>query len=87
MFDNVALMVLKLLINIGVKSVSIAGLDGFNTVATENYVSDDLINTAKVNEIDERNDIMSEELSKMSENININFVTKTLYKVAVKSIS
>ncbi|HIS82248.1 TPA: hypothetical protein IAD41_01405, partial [Candidatus Scatenecus faecavium] len=49
--------------------------------------SDDLINTAKVNEIDERNDIMSEELSKMSENININFVTKTLYKVAVKSIS
>ena len=87
MFDNVALMVLKLLINIGVKSVSIAGLDGFNTVATENYVSDDLINTAKVNEIDERNDIMSEELYKMSENININFVTKTLYKVAVKSIS
>lgn len=48
MFDNVALMLLKLLIQIGVKKVYIAGLDGFSTIPTENYISNDLINTSKV---------------------------------------
>lgn len=86
MFDNVALMLLKLLIKIDIKSVSIAGLDGFSPVAVENYVSDDLINNAKVSEFDERNEIMSEELAKLSEKININFITKTLYKIAQKVI-
>ena len=86
MFDNVALMLLKLFIKIDIKSVSIAGLDGFSPVAVENYVSDDLINNAKVSEFDERNEIMSEELAKLSEKININFITKTLYKIAQKVI-
>ncbi len=81
MFDNVALMLLNLFIKIGIKSVTIAGLDGFSPVATENYVSDDMINNAKVSEFDERNDIMSEEISKLSEKIDINFITSTLYKV------
>ncbi len=81
MFDNVALMLLKLLIKINIKSVSIAGLDGFSPIATENYVSENLINNAKVSEFDERNDIMSEEISKFSEKIDINFITPTLYKI------
>lgn len=81
MFDNVALMLLNLFIKIGIKSVTMAGLDGFSPVATDNYVSDDLINNAKVNEFDERNDIMSEEISKLSKKININFITSTLYKI------
>ncbi len=81
MFDNVALMFLKLLIKIGVKKVSIAGLDGFSNIATENYVSNELINNARVNEFDERNEIMSGELMKLSKQININFITKTLYQL------
>lgn len=81
MFDNVALIFLKLLIKIGVKSVTIAGLDGFSNIATENYVSNNLINNAKVNEFDERNEIMSEELSKFEKLINIEFLTSTLYQI------
>lgn len=81
MFDNVALMILNLFIKIGIKSVYIAGLDGFSPIAAENYVSNDLINNAKVNEFDERNQIMSEELNKLSKYININFITKTLYEI------
>lgn len=80
MFDNVALMFLKLLIKIGVKKVSIAGLDGFSNIATENYVSNELINNARVNEFDERNEIMSEELMELSKQIDIDFITKTLYQ-------
>ena len=40
-----------------------------------------MINNAKVSEFDERNDIMSEEISKLSEKIDINFITSTLYKL------
>ncbi len=81
MFDNVALMLLNLLVKIDIKSVSIAGLDGFSPIAADNYVSDAMINNSKVSEFDERNDIMSEEISKLSEKININFITSTLYKI------
>ena len=79
MYDNAALMCLKLLINIGIKQVYIAGLDGFSNVQTENYVTSDLINNARENEFDERNQIMSEELSKIKRRLELKFLTKTLY--------
>lgn len=81
MYDNAALMCLKLLVGIGIKEVAIAGLDGFSNIPTENYVLNDLINNAKENEFDERNEIMSEELKKISEKIKLNFITKTQYKI------
>lgn len=81
MYDNAALMCLKLLMNIGVKKVNIAGLDGFSNIPTENYVSNELINNAIENEFDERNQIMSEELKKYSESIVLNFITKTQYLI------
>lgn len=79
LYDNVALMLFNLLIKIGVKKLAIAGLDGFSKVATENYLSDDLINNAKESEFDERNQIMSEELQKLSNDINLDFITTTKY--------
>ena len=79
MYDNAALMCLKLLALTGIKTVNIAGLDGFSNIATENYVSNELINNAKVNEFDERNQIMSEELKKLSNGIKLNFITTTKY--------
>ncbi len=45
-----------------------ANLDGFSNIVTENYVSNDLINNAKVSEFDERNEIMSKELDKIRKN-------------------
>ena len=81
MYDNAALMCLKLLALTGIKTVNIAGLDGFSNIATENYVSNELINNAKVNEFDERNQIMSEELKKFSKEIRLNFITKTHYLI------
>ena len=81
MYDNAALMCLKLLALTGIKTVNIAGLDGFSNIATENYVSNELINNAKVNEFDERNQIMSEELKKLSNGIKLNFITATKYVI------
>ena len=81
LYDNAALMCLKLLMNIGVKETNIAGLDGFSSIPTKNYISNDLINNAKEGEFDERNKIMSEELKKISAKIKLNFITKTQYLV------
>ena len=81
LYDNAALMCLKLLKNIGIEEVNIARLDGFSNIQTENYVSSDLINNARENEFDERNYIMSEELKKISKNIRLNFITQTQYLI------
>ncbi len=45
-----------------------ANLDVFSNIVTENYVSNDLINNAKVSEFDEQNEIMSKELDKIRKN-------------------
>lgn len=82
MFDNIALMLLTLLSKIGVREVWTAGFDGFCNDAGENYVSDDLIFSAKIVDRNKQNEIISEELQKLSEKIQINFITKTLYKVS-----
>ena len=79
MFDNVALMALKLLINLNVKKVYCAGLDGFSNIPLDNYCSDKLINTAQVSEIDNRNEIMKEMISLFKKEIDIDFVTESLY--------
>ena len=79
MFDNVALMALKLLINLNVKKVYCAGLDGFSNIPLDNYCADKLINTAQVSEIDNRNEIMKEMISLFKKEIDIDFVTESLY--------
>ena len=80
MCDNATLMFLKILIKSEFCRVFVAGLDGFSSIQTENYISNDLINNARENELDERNLIMSQELQNLSANIEINFITKTRYK-------
>ena len=80
LFDSVALMFLKLLIKIGVKTVYFAGMDGFSNIPAENYFSGSLINTTNFSEIDDLNEIMRQMLTQFSKNLEINFVTKSLYE-------
>ena len=49
-----------------------------------NYISNDLINNANINEIDERNTIMTEEIKNIKKYIGINFLTKSLYENQIK---
>ena len=80
MADNSALMLLKALIKIGIKEVVFAGLDGFSS-DKNNYFSSEMINNAKLGEeFDRRNDIMSAVLKKLSRQINIKFITTSLYE-------
>lgn len=79
MFDNVALMLLKLLIKIGVKKVYFAGMDGFSNVPVENYFAENLVSFAKVSANCNYNEVMREIFSRFNKNIDIHFITKSLY--------
>ena len=77
--DNSALMLLKVLIKIGAKEVVFAGMDGFSS-DKDNYFSAEMVNHARLgDEFDKRNDIMHSMFKKLSRQINVKFLTTSLY--------
>lgn len=77
-FDNIALMLLKLLAKIGIKEVNFAGLDGFSEKPTENYVADELLMTKGIKQIKCTNKLLKENVALYRNEMKINFVTSTL---------
>lgn len=77
--DNATLMLINMLIRMGIKSVSIAGFDGFSNDFTDNYVDSYLsYNTNK--DVEKQNTLIKEAVQKMKEKIEILFVTNTKYE-------
>lgn len=80
--DNAALMLLSLLARIGIAEISAAGLDGFSPEEEKNYFSRELVNAAK-HERDEsarHNEIMREQLARISSRIKISWLTPSAYR-------
>ena len=75
--DNSALMLLKLLRDIGVKEVKIAGMDGYSEAATVYY--DNELNYDFSKEALKRNKLISDELREIGRTISLKFVTPTAY--------
>lgn len=78
-YDNSGIMLIKLLISIGVDSVTIAGMDGYEIddnvwIQARGYESNN-----KVHEV--LNDSISKELSHLSNYVKIKFITPTKYKL------
>lgn len=78
--DNALLMMLKVLIRLGVKRVSCAGMDGFGEHAG-NYYRADIGAQPIISGDDLRNETISAELQRMKVNIDIDFITTTRYKL------
>ena len=79
-FDNTALMILKLLVSLKIDKVHFAGLDGFSSKLSENYVSEELLNTINFKELSKRNNIIAEQLNSFRKDISISFITKSIYE-------
>lgn len=77
--DNCALMLLKLLISIGAKEVVFAGMDGFSG-RKDDYFDVSMVNNGRLREFDQRNEVMREMLHTFSKEINIHFLTPSLYE-------
>ena len=73
--DNAGLMLIKLLMNKGVKKIYIAGMDGYSTSTNENYYDYRMsFNTGK--ELAERKNAgMNSILAKYSKEVEIEFLT------------
>lgn len=78
--DNALLMMLKVLIRLGVKHVSCAGMDGFGN-HMENYYRADIGAQPIISGDDRRNESISAELQRMKKSIDIDFITTTRYRL------
>lgn len=77
--DNAALMVFKLLIKLGISSVRVAGMDGYD-VHNPYVYSDESTQFDFSNVADMRNKLIKKELEQIKKSLKVEFVTKSLYE-------
>lgn len=77
--DNAGLMLIKLMISLGVKSIKLAGFDGYSYDANTNYAEEDMAFVKKNSVVDALNEGMKRVLSEFSRQVKIEFITKTNY--------
>lgn len=77
--DNSGLMLLRLLRNINIKKVYIAGFDGFDEIVRNNYYTDKLINSVNSENVDAKNQSISEQLKQLKAEIQIETLTPSKY--------
>lgn len=82
--DNAGLMLINLLNRLSIKSVYLAGFDGFSLNKTTNYFSSDMINNSEIEELVKKNKAISEYLSVINREMDIHFITSTVYRDAVE---
>lgn len=79
-YDNSGIMLLKLLYEIGIRSLSIAGMDGYSHTDKNVYVNEDMSFDFR-NDADSRNRAIADEISFLKKSINILFITPSIYNI------
>lgn len=79
-FDNVGLMLLKLLEKCGISEVTLAGFDGFKTKNDENYYDSNLILCINENNVEEKTNRITKQLFEFSKKMRISFLTSSIYE-------
>lgn len=77
--DNAGLMLAKLLTQLGVKKLYIAGMDGYSVVPDENYADQKMNLYTEKSSADKKNKGMITVLKEISQNLDIVFVTTPRY--------
>lgn len=78
--DNSGLMLIRLLEAIGVKQVSVAGMDGYSVFQKGDYVDESLEYQFSEGAA-KRNELISSELAQLNKVIKIKFITPTQYTI------
>ncbi len=78
--DNAGMMALRLMKRLGVKQVALAGFDGYSTNQQQNYVSEKMILNTNAEVVGKRNRAIMQQVKELSEEMKIQFVTKSLYQ-------
>lgn len=77
--DNSGLMLIKLLIQLGVKRIYLAGMDGYSLNPDDNYVNKDLNIVLEKKAIEAKNEGLNRVLKAMNKDVEIIFVTTPKY--------
>ena len=77
--DDPTLMLINLLIAAGVRSIAIAGFDGFSANPDENYFTSGMSLGSNIASKMYKNDVIREQVAKIREQITLDFVTPSLY--------
>ncbi len=76
--DNSGLMALRLLVDLGVREVAVAGMDGYSSESRRYYVNNTWEHDFSA-EATKRNDLISEQLKEIGKRIGIRFLTPSVY--------
>ncbi len=79
--DSTGLMLLKLLVKASVKKVTLAGFDGFGKNSVWNYYDENMIGSTDSETLAQKNKSMIVQLKKRNNEMEINFLTPTKYKL------
>lgn len=82
--DNASAMLVTLLSKCGVKKVAVAGLDGFDLVTQNNYFKEEMVNAVERKYIEQKNNDINKQLTRVSQNMGIEFITPTKYDIGRK---
>lgn len=77
--DNSGLMILRLLKQLGMTTVTIAGYDGFDEDVKMNYCSSEWINSATTENVKNKNKVISAQLKEIMKTLDIKFLTPSKY--------
>ena len=78
--DNSGVMFVKLLIDLGIPKVTLAGMDGYSLDNVNNYINSGLEYGFSKEMLELRNKLIKENLCELSGNISIDFLTNSIYK-------
>lgn len=78
--DNVAIMLLHLLIQLNIKQVKCAGIDGYSGSMEDNYANPEMSLGANIRTKMQKNKLLTCEIKRLKENINISFITPSIYE-------
>lgn len=77
--DNSGIMLIRLMRNIGVEKIHIAGFDGFEEIPKNNYYTAKMMNSVSPGNADSKNSSIAKQLHRLSNEIEIEFLTPSKY--------
>ena len=77
--DDPTLMLINLLMSIGIRTITIAGYDGFSANPDENYFDTRMSLGSNIESKMKKNDLIHKQVLKLKQQIDLDFLTDTLY--------
>ncbi len=78
--DNPMIMIIKLLRDMNVKTIALAGFDGYEKTALPNYINANMEHTFSKELAQEINEDVKKGMEKLELSIPVRFVTSSLYE-------